>query len=65
MPQTGQAFYRFRGTIDDVNFHDTPPGFRLVPGMPIVADVKVGKRTVLSYLLSRVLPVALDGMREP
>ena len=34
-------------------------------GMPITADVKVGKRTVLSYMLSRVLPVAYDGMREP
>lgn len=65
MPQTGQAFYRARITIDEVKLHDTPPGFRLVPGMPVNADVKVGKRTVLSYLLSRVLPVALDGMREP
>ena len=35
------------------------------PGMPVTADVKVGKRTVLSYLLSRVLPIAMDGMREP
>lgn len=62
---TGPAFYRSRITIDEVKLHDTPPGFRLVPGMPVTADVKVGKRTVLSYLLSRVLPVALDGMREP
>ncbi len=38
---------------------------RSTPGMPVTADVKVGKRTVLSYLLSRVLPVAMDGMREP
>jgi len=33
--------------------------------MPVTADVKVGKRTVLSYLFSRVLPIAMDGMREP
>ena len=65
MPTTGTAYYRARITIDEVKLHDTPPGFRLVPGMPVTADVKVGKRTVLSYLLSRVLPVALDGMREP
>ena len=65
MPQTGAAFFRARITIDDVKLHDTPENFRLGPGMPVTADVKVGKRTVLQYLLSRVLPVALDGMREP
>ena len=65
MPQTGQAYYRARVTIDDVKLHDTPPGFRIVPGMPVTADVKVGKRTVLSYLFGKVLPVAMDGMREP
>ena len=61
----GTSFYRGRISIDRVNLHDTPAGFRLMPGMPVQADVKVGKRTVLSYLLSRVLPIALDGMREP
>lgn len=65
MPQNGQAYYRARIALDDIKLHDTPPGFRLVPGMPVNADVKVGKRTVLSYLFSRVLPVAMDGMREP
>ena len=65
-PATGAtSFYRGRISIDQVNLHDTPAGFRLVPGMPVQADVKVGRRTVLSYLLGRVLPVALDGMREP
>ncbi len=65
MPQTGLAFFRARVTMDEVKLHDTPPGFRVTPGMPVSADVKVGKRTVMSYLLSRVLPIALDGMREP
>lgn len=64
MPQ-GPAFYRARVTLDEIKLHDTPPGFRPGPGMPVTADVKVGKRTVLSYMLSRVLPVAMDGMREP
>ena len=65
MPKAGQAFYRARISIDDVKLHDTPPGFRVSPGMPVNADVKVGKRTILSYMLSRVLPVVYDGMREP
>ena len=59
------SFYRSRMTLDEVQLHDTPPGFRLVPGMQVTADVKVGKRTLVSYLLARVLPVFMDGMREP
>ena len=42
-----------------------PTGFRLRPGMPATADIKVGQRTVLKYLLGGVLPVAQEGMREP
>jgi HlyD family secretion protein len=60
-----EPFYRARVTIDRVDLHGTPPGFRLLPGMPVTADIKVGKRTVLQYLLGRALPVASEGMREP
>lgn len=62
---TGEPFYRSRIAIDRVDLHGTPEGFRLMPGMPVTADIKVGKRTVLTYLLGRVLPVASEGMREP
>ena len=65
MPENGASYYRARLTIDEIKLHDTPPGFRMGPGMPVTADVMVGKRTVLSYLFSRVLPIAMDGMREP
>ena len=60
-----EPYYRARIAIDQVALHDTPAGFRIMPGMPITADVKVGKRTVLSYLLGRVMPVTSEGMREP
>ena len=62
---SGPAFYRGRITLDQVNLHDVPASFRVAPGMPVTADIKVGERTVMSYLLGRVLPVAMDGMREP
>jgi len=66
VPTTSNApYYRARVAIDRVALHDVPPNFRLMPGMPVTADVKVGKRTVLQYLLERVLPVAHEGMREP
>lgn len=60
-----EPYYRARVSLDRVALHNTPPGFHLMPGMPTSADIKVGKRTVLTYLLERVLPVVYNGMREP
>jgi hemolysin D len=60
-----EPYYRARVAIDNVALHDTPAGFRIMPGMPVTADVKVGKRTVMNYLLGRVMPIASEGMREP
>lgn len=60
-----EPFYRSRITIDDVRLHGVPAGFHIVPGMPVTADIMIGKRTVLTYLLGRILPVASEAMREP
>ena len=60
-----EPYYRSRISLDRLALHDVPPSFRVTPGMPVTADIKVGKRTVLSYLLGRILPVTNEGMREP
>ena len=60
-----ELYYRARVAIDRVALHDTPQDFHILPGMPTTNDIKVGKRTVLTYLLGRVLPVVSEGMREP
>jgi hemolysin D len=60
-----EPFYRARVAIDRVALHDVPVGFHIIPGMPVTADIKVGKRTVLQYLLGIMLPVAHEAMREP
>ena len=61
----GSVWFRARVTLDRIDLHDTPKGFRLSPGMPVTADVLVGKRTVLAYFLGRALPLVHEGMREP
>src|SRR6185437_15133174 len=38
------VWYRSRIAIDRMALHDTPPGFRMIPGMPVTADIVVGKR---------------------
>jgi HlyD family secretion protein len=62
-PQT--LFYKAEISLDALHLHNTPPGFRLVPGMPLEADMKVGSRTILGYFLERMLPVAYDSLHEP
>lgn len=65
IPMGNQPYYRARITIKKVDLHGVPKGFHLLPGMPVTADVRVGKRSVLSYLLEIVLPIPMNAMREP
>jgi hemolysin D len=58
-------YYRARISIDRVDLHGVPEGFEVTPGMPVSSDIKVGKHTILSYMMERVLPIATDAMREP
>lgn len=59
------TFFRADVSIDEMKLHNLPIGFHMTPGMPVTTDIKVGRRTVLSYLLSRVVPTLTEGMREP
>jgi len=59
------VFYRARVAIDRLDMHGVPGGFKLKPGMTVAADVRIGERTLLTYLFARVLPIGLEGMREP
>jgi hemolysin D len=66
LPGTPQTlYYKAEISLDELNLHNTPPGFRLVPGMPLSADVMVGTRTILGYFTRQILPVAYDSMHEP
>jgi HlyD family secretion protein len=59
----GVLFFRARISIDEVRLHDLPEGARIVPGMPVRADIRVGTRTVLRYLMSRFIPAGSDPIR--
>jgi hemolysin D len=61
----GTLFYRAKISLDEMKLHNLPAGFRVTPGMPVTGDVKVGKRTVLQYMLSRFVPTVTEGMHEP
>jgi HlyD family secretion protein len=58
-------YYRTTISLDELNLHNTPPGFRLVPGMPLAADVLVGTRTILGYFTRQIMPIAYESLHEP
>jgi len=62
---TSTLYYRATISIEELNLHNTPPGFRLVPGMPLQADVRVGTRSILQYFTRRILPIAYESLHEP
>lgn len=58
-------YYEARISLDVMNLHNVPDGFRLVPGMPLEANIVVGKHSILSYFFSRMAPVAYESLHEP
>ena len=60
-----QAYYRVRLRVDRYTLHGVPSFFHPHPGMPVTADIQVGKRTVMQFLLNSIMPLVTDGMREP
>lgn len=59
------GYYRVRLRIDRYTLHGVPSFFHPIPGMPVTADIQVGKRTMMQYFFSKVMPAATNGLREP
>lgn len=62
---SGGLFYRAHIDLTAVNLRNVPEGFRLLPGLPLTADVKIGSRTIIAYFLKPLLGSINESMREP
>ncbi len=62
---TSPYFYDVRVSLDRLALKNVPKDFRVIPGMPVQVDVKVGDRTVWDYFVERLVPVMYEGLREP
>jgi len=60
-----RPYYKGYVALDRVELHGVPADFKLVQGTPVTADIQVGKRTVLSYLIRGALRSVDESMREP
>lgn len=58
-------YYEARIRITALKFHDVPSDFRLMPGMTLMADIVVGNRTIMWYLLGGALRSGSEAMHEP
>jgi len=59
------AFYRGRVQVDDNEIMGLPEDFDLTPGMLASADLKVGKRRLITYFTNPILKSLSSAMREP
>jgi len=67
--KTGQredpVHYRVRIEVTDAQFRNPPEGFMLRPGMRVAADIKLGRRSVLEYLINPITRIVNESLREP
>jgi HlyD family type I secretion membrane fusion protein len=58
-------YFDTRIKLTALKLHDVPANTRLTPGMTLQADIVVGQRTILWYILGGVLHSGSEAMREP
>ncbi|MBS1254310.1 MAG: Type I secretion system membrane fusion protein PrsE [Deltaproteobacteria bacterium] len=59
------AYYRGRVEVTDSEILGLPEDFDLTPGMLASADLKVGKRRLITYFTNPILKSLSSAMREP
>lgn len=62
---SGALFYRARIRLLTTMLDNVPSTFRLIPGMPVTADIKVGERRIITYFLRPILRGVDESLREP
>jgi HlyD family type I secretion membrane fusion protein len=63
--ETPNRFYRAMVDVTDLPLRNVPKDFALVPGMTATADIVVGRRSIMAYILGGAVRTFDEGMREP
>ncbi|MGE4063264.1 MAG: HlyD family type I secretion periplasmic adaptor subunit [Rhodospirillaceae bacterium] len=59
------AFHKGFVELTKTELEGLPEGSRLIPGMTMAAEIKVGSRSVLGFFLNPITRGLQEGMREP
>jgi HlyD family secretion protein len=62
---SGESFYSGRLAIGPEHLSSMPALSKLLPGMSLSAEILVGKRSVISYLLWPLRKATAEALREP
>jgi HlyD family secretion protein len=65
LAQGTDAFYLGRITLGNEKLKNMPPQAKLLPGMTMTAEIVVGKRSVMSYLLWPLSKAVDESVEEP
>jgi membrane fusion protein, hemolysin D len=57
--------YRAQIALTQTRFRDPPQGFALRPGMRLVAEIQIGRRSILQYVLNPLTHVVGESLHEP
>lgn len=57
-------YFKVTVEVRELALRNVPESFRLIPGMTLQADILVGQRTILSYLVEGALRTGSEAMRE-
>jgi membrane fusion protein, hemolysin D len=60
-----EPYYKVRIALTKVALRNVPEGFRVIPGMTAAADIHIGTRSVLMYILNGAARGMNEAMREP
>lgn len=60
-----QVYYKARVTIKEDKLRNLPNGFKLLPGITSTAEIKIGRRTVLSYITDPFHKALDESLKEP
>lgn len=63
-PENNSSYYTADIRIPREELDKLPEGARLYPGMPAVANIRTGRRTIMSYLLGPIGSVVGNSMLE-
>jgi HlyD family secretion protein len=62
---SGESYYTAKLKLSKQTLNNMPLHAKLLPGMGLSAEIVVGKRTVLSYLIWPLVKASSEALREP
>jgi HlyD family type I secretion membrane fusion protein len=63
--ETSEPYFDARITVTALHLHDVRSKILLVPGMTLQADIIVGRRTILWYLVGGAIRSGAEALHEP